>query len=239
MLEHQPTLPKLPVPKLDATLNRYLNSVQPVVTPSQFKNTCEITKNFGEKLGKELQARLEARAADPKISNWLEDWWNELAYFGYRDPVVVYVSYFYVYNNLPTPQKNTRRAAEIVQAALQFRDLVVNEELTPESTRQGPMCMASYEFMFNATRIPAKPSDYVRTVDPRKNDFIVVARKNRFFSLPVSHPDGHRLSTAELEAQLDAIVWAAGEAQDKSGVGILTTQNRDIWCDVSDAKGKC
>ncbi|KAJ9060709.1 Carnitine O-acetyltransferase mitochondrial, variant 2 [Entomophthora muscae] len=232
MLQHQASLPKLPVPKLDVTLNRYLNSVQPVVSPSQFKQTCEIAKNFGSNIGKELQARLEARAADPKIDNWLEDWWNDLAYFGYRDPVVVYVSYFYVYNNLPTQTKNTRRAAEIVQAALQFRDLVVEENLTPETTRQGPMCMASYEFMFNATRIPAKPSDYVRTVDPTVNDFIVVARKNRFFTLPMSHSDGQRLSTADIEAQLDAIVKAAGESPDKHGVGILTTQNRDIWCDA-------
>ncbi|KAI0241817.1 Carnitine O-acetyltransferase mitochondrial [Massospora cicadina] len=231
MLAHQASLPRLPVPKLGDTLDKYLKTVRPLVDEAQFKKTCAIAREFEKAVGPELQARLEARAADPNISNWLESWWNEVAYFGYRDPVVVYVSYFFVYNNLPTPTKSTRRAAEIVQAALQFRDLVVNESLTPERTRQGPLCMASYEFMFNATRIPEKPSDYVRTVNPSENDFIVVARKNRFFALPLSHNDGQRLSTAEIEAQLDIIIEQAGNDPDESSIGILTTQNRDVWCE--------
>lgn len=231
MLAHQASLPKLPVPKLSDTLDKYLKTVKPLVDAAQFKRTCDLTKDFAKTVGPELQARLEARAADPNVGNWLEAWWNEVAYFGYRDPIVINVSYFFVYNNSPTPVKSTRRAAEIVQAALQFRDLVVNQTLTPERTRQGPLCMASYEFMFNATRIPQKPSDYVRTVNPSENDFMVVARKNRFFVLPLRHTGGERLSTAEMEAQLDSIVEQAGNVPDESGIGILTTQNRDVWCE--------
>lgn len=232
MFEFQNKLPYLPVPKLDSTLQRYVKSVKPLVTEKQFQKTCEAVKAFAAKEGPVLQARLEARAAEPNINNWLEEWWNEIAYFSYRDPVVIYVSYFYVYNNLPSPTKNTRRAAEIVQAALQFRDLVVSEQLTPEATRTGPMCMASYEFMFNATRIPAQPSDFVKTVNPVENDFFVAVRKNRFFVVPLSHSNGSRLSTAELEAQFENIISQAGSTSDPHGVGIYTTQNRDIWFDI-------
>lgn len=233
MVEHQATLPRLPVPKLDVTIQRYLASVKPLVTPTQFQATCDAADTFLKVEGPKLQARLEERAADSNIENWFEDWWNEYAYFGYRDPIVIYVSYFFAYNHLPNPTKNTRRAAEIVQAALQFRDLVINEELTPETARLGPMCMSSYKYMFNATRIPAKPSDYVKTYDARENDFMVVVRKNRFFTLSLSHQSGQRLSTAEIESQLEKIIKLAGTQSDPHGLGILTTQNRDIWCEVN------
>lgn len=75
-------------------------------------------------MGRRLQERLQARAADPDIKNWLADWWNDVAYMAYRDPVVVYVSYFYVHVDDLWRKDQVKRAASLVKAILPFRAMV-------------------------------------------------------------------------------------------------------------------
>jgi carnitine O-acetyltransferase len=71
----------------------------------------------------ELQKRLEERAANPDIKNWLADWWNDVAYMAYRDPVVVNVSYFYVHLDDPLRRRASERAASLLKAMLAFREI--------------------------------------------------------------------------------------------------------------------
>ena len=125
MLRFEASLPRLPVPPLASTTAKYLESVQPHLTPEQYAKTQVAVKEFVESpLGKELQARLEARAKEPEMRSWLADWWNEVAYMGYRDPVVVYVSYFYVHMDDKHRPSQAKRAAQLLKALLPFRYLV-------------------------------------------------------------------------------------------------------------------
>src|SRR5689334_7286606 len=89
MLRYQKFLPKLPVPALGATLDKYLRSVRPLLSDADYAKTVAAVEEFRAPggPGERLQERLLAKAEDPKTVNWLEDWWNELSYFGYRDPV--------------------------------------------------------------------------------------------------------------------------------------------------------
>ena len=93
-----------------------------------------------------------------------------------------------------------------------------------------PLSMASYEWMFNACRIPAKGKDYPIKYKPGvENAHIVVIRKNQFWK--VSHAlDGRTLNAAELEVQFRRIYE---RAERQPPVGLLTTQNRDTWAVVS------
>ncbi|KAJ7796195.1 hypothetical protein B0H14DRAFT_2916328 [Mycena olivaceomarginata] len=88
----------------------------------------------------------EARAADPGTLSWLSEWWNDAAYMGYRDPVVVFVSYFYIHVDDP------RRS--LLKAMLPFRTLTETKELEPE------------KWLFHSSRYPTKPSDTARKFDP-------------------------------------------------------------------------
>ncbi|CAI2177916.1 1965_t:CDS:10 [Funneliformis geosporum] len=229
MLRYQKSLPKLPVPALKDTLEKYLKSVRPFVNSEEFAKTeaavIEFQKPGG--VGEELQKRLMSKANNPSTINWLEDWWNEVAYFGYRDPIVVFVSYFFAYKDDILRRNPATRAAAIVTAALEFRKQVVNQQLEPEYVKGIPLCMDSYKFMFNACRYPSKPSDYEMTFDPATNNHITVIRKNKFFILDLIK-DGVQLSTAEIESQLKKIYELAGEKKDPP-IGALTTENRDTW----------
>lgn len=125
MLRFQASLPKLPVPSLASTAAKYIETVQPHLTPSAFSKTRAAVEEFvSSEQGKELQRRLESRAAEPGMLNWLADWWNDVAYMGYRDPVVVFVSYFYVHLDDPARRDSASRAASLIKAMLPIRDLV-------------------------------------------------------------------------------------------------------------------
>ena len=125
MLRYEASLPHLPIPTISSTAAKYLETVQPHLTKEQFAKTQTAVKMFVESdQAKVLQERLQARAAQPGVANWLADWWNEAAYMGYRDPVVMFVSYFYVHLDDKTRPGQAKRAAQLLKAMLTFRTLV-------------------------------------------------------------------------------------------------------------------
>jgi carnitine O-acetyltransferase len=127
MLRYQKNLPKLPVPPLAATMNKYLQTVRPLLDDADYEKTVKAVQEFQTKggLGEKLQERLVARANDPNIVNWMEDWWLDQAYMAYRDPVVIYVSYFFAYNDDKLRRAPAKRAAAITTAALEFKRQIV------------------------------------------------------------------------------------------------------------------
>lgn len=124
MHRFQASLPRLPVPPLASTVSKYLETVKPHLSEAEYANTVASTRTFlASPLAADLQRRLEARAADPTMKNWLADWWNEAAYMGYRDPVVVFVNYFYVHIDDPRRRDPAKRGASLLKAVLAFRAL--------------------------------------------------------------------------------------------------------------------
>lgn len=237
MLRYQASLPRLPVPELASTCAKYLESVEPLLAPAALARTQAAVADFlASPLAAELQRRLLARAADPDTPNWLSEWWNAAAYMGYRDPVVVFVSYFFVHVDDRLRRTPAARAASLLAAMLPFRRLVETGELAPDAVRGAPLCMASLKWLFHAARLPEKPEDTATKYDPATHNHAVVLRKNRFFVLPLAGPDGAELSAAQLEAQVARIIDAAGEgAATAPAVGALTGDNRDLWADNREA----
>ena len=125
MLRFEASLPRLPVPPLSSTAAKYLETVKPHLTAEEYSATQAAVNTFlNSDQAKVLQERLQARAADPNNKSWLSEWWNEVAYMGYRDPVVVFVSYFYVHRDDVTKPSQAKRAATLIKALLPFRGLV-------------------------------------------------------------------------------------------------------------------
>lgn len=222
MLTYQSSLSKLPVPTLSSTISKYLETVRPHLTAQEYAHTTAVARDFeNSALGKELQSRLEARRNEEGRESWLADWWNDAAYMAYRDPVVVFVSYFYVHV-MQGEMGPAKRAAQLVKAMLPFRALVetcvipvhpfplldidilclfvCSEQLAPETVKGAPLCMASYKWLFHASRYPVKPADTATKFDPATHDHVVFVRKNRFYSVSLKGPDGKEISAADLEA---------------------------------------
>ena len=233
MLRFEDSLPRLPVPSLEETSKRYLKSVRALLNDSEFTATKRAVDDFVKagSIGQELQKRLVARRDDPKHKNWIYEWWNEAAYLAYRDPVVPYVSYFYSHRDDRRRRNPAKRAAALTSAVLQFKKDVDNGTLEPEYMRKLPISMESYQWMFNACRIPSQPKDHPVKYDHNEHKYIIVVRKNQFYKVFHEH-NGQPLNAAELEKQFSRIYQIA---QKSPAVGILTTENRDVWASARSA----
>ena len=230
MLRFEESLPRLPVPTLEETAQRYLKSVHPLLSSSEYDTTKNAVESFvaPDSFGQTLQKRLVERRENPEVKNWIYEWWNNAAYLSYRDPVVPYVSYFYSHRDDRKRRDPAKRAAAISSSVLEFKKQVDAGTLEPEYMKKLPIAMSSYEYMFNTCRIPAKPADYPKKYSEAENKHIVVVRKNQFYK--VAHEvDGKQLSTKELEQQFRRIYQ---KAENGPGVGVMTSENRDTWTEV-------
>jgi carnitine O-acetyltransferase len=230
MLRFEESLPKLPVPTLEETAARYLKSVHPLLSSSELESTTKAVQEFIKPggIGSKLQEKLIARREDAKHKNWLYEWWNDAAYLSYRDPVVPYVSYFYSHRDDRRRRDPSKRAAAISTAVLEFKKQVDEGTLEPEYMKKLPISMESYQWMFNASRVPAKPADHPVKYPAAENKHIVVIRKNQFFKV-MHEVNGQQLNTSELEQQFKTIYQKAEKAP---AVGMLTTENRDVWTEA-------
>ncbi|KAI1348188.1 acyltransferase ChoActase/COT/CPT [Xylaria sp. FL0043] len=230
MLRFQDSLPRLPVPTLEETATRYVKSIHPLLSPIEFAASKKAVDEFIRPggVGEKLQKKLIARREDPKTKNWIYEWWNDAAYLSYRDPVVPYVSYFYSHRDDRRRRNPAKRAAALTTAALEFKKQVDTGTLEPEYMKKLPICMDSYKWMFNASRVAAKPADHPVKFDPKDHKHIIAIRKNQFFKI-AHEVDGQQLNTTELEAQFAKVYELA---QRVPAVGALTSENRDVWTDA-------
>jgi carnitine O-acetyltransferase len=236
MYRFQQSLPKLPVPPLEATCMKYLRTARPLLTDEEFEKTEKAVIAFlmdgtGATLHKRLLERAEKKSAEG--SSWLIDWWNGLSYFGYRDPVVFYVSYFYQFIDEPANDMvQTLRGAKYVKGGLQYRELIATEKLEPEMQGKDPVDMSMYKFLFNSCRQPIKPVDAYTTYDVTYYHHIVAVRHNKFYKVDVI-VDGWELSTDQIQAQLELVKKMAGNQKGEE-IGLLSSNDRDSWADAKD-----
>jgi carnitine O-acetyltransferase len=152
MLAHESELPGLPIPDITSTAEKYLETTKPHLTPSEFRTTQLVVNDFiSSPLVKRLQSRLEERAIQEKKegrNNWLSTWWNEAAYMGYRDTVVVFVSPFYVHVKATEGKGRDETAAGLVKSLLLFRQLVESQKLEPDKIKGSPLTMSSYKWLY-------------------------------------------------------------------------------------------
>jgi carnitine O-acetyltransferase len=117
------------------------------------------------------------------------------AYLGYRDSVVVNVSYFYAFDDaLASAGTNAAVASHLVRSALLFRRKLKRGEVTPDVTKDGPHCMDTWRWMFDACRIPgAQGLDWsvsaAKAGDTGDFGHIIVLRQGRFWKVDISNGD--------------------------------------------------
>ena len=61
---NQEKLPKLPIPDLESTTEKYLSALKPLQSPREHQDTIRVVKGFLQKDGPELNERLKKYASD-------------------------------------------------------------------------------------------------------------------------------------------------------------------------------
>lgn len=229
---HQESLPNLPVPPLQQTLDKYLKAVQPLINDDEFNTTKSLVKTFGEKggYGEHLHQKLLDHAK--RKENWLSEWWLDYAYLESRASVVVYCSPAVSFPkfNFSGIQGQIEQAAKVIAGFLEYKIDIDNETIPVEKLGKHPLCMDQYYRILSACRIPGVAKDdvhcHAKSWIPPKH--ITVIHNNQFFELNVYHDDNTPLTISELETQLSRIV-ASSEQQSAPSLGILTSRDRNSW----------
>lgn len=230
--QHQ--LPRLPVPEVHQTLERFLPTALPLAKDQQeIENLKKAVAAFPEQSAV-LQERLLKRKQDNPDSSWLQHWWNTLGYLQVRDPVIINVSYFFHFADDPTAATNVQRAAAILTASAEFRKKVCSGKLPAETIgkkdRAKTLCSTAYKYMFHACRIPAEKQDSYKIYDPSIYHHAVIARKGHFFKIDLCDPEtAEPYHVSTLEAAVQDCLGQAELMGDGPALGWCTSSNRDDW----------
>ncbi|XP_006822823.1 peroxisomal carnitine O-octanoyltransferase-like [Saccoglossus kowalevskii] len=231
-------LPSLPVPTLQHTLTRYLESVKPHVSLAEFERTTNIVKEFGNGIGKTLHENLLKKASTEK--NWLENWWENTAYLSARGSKPfggANVAYAILDMNVWPPKKGTQveRCALILWNVLKYWQSIHEETLPVESSRdKSNISMHQYRSIFSSSVVPGIEKDTItRHLKTEKEgncpDHIIVLRKGHFYRFTATDDDGNILSAPELQRQLQYIKNTCENTPTIPSVGILTALDRTLW----------
>ncbi|KAJ2799423.1 Carnitine O-acetyltransferase mitochondrial [Coemansia guatemalensis] len=190
-------LGKLPIPELDDTVARFTTAVRPLFGNDEFEACLDKMKDFVATQGPVLQERLRKRAAERE--NWLEEWWNEYAYFLNRASICFNVNYFFGFRDTPRQLRQAQLAAVLIESAMRFRDQLESGSLEVDNIRGKPMCMHQYQYMFGTCRHPGEKRDWTEVYSRVESRHVAVAYGGRFFTVQMPAGGDRKATVAQLE----------------------------------------
>ncbi|KAJ1673255.1 Carnitine O-acetyltransferase mitochondrial, partial [Spiromyces aspiralis] len=239
-------LPRLPIPNLGDTVNKYLDTVRPLVSEREFEETRRKALAFaaaggpGEVLQARLKARAEKAAAEPAHSPsscWLAQWWNDYAYFENRESICFNVNYFFGFQKHPQghPQTQADVAAILVHKALQVRQVVESGRYPQVTMRGKPLCMTQFQYMFGTCRHPGDGKDQTEKYDEPLSRHIAIAHRGRFYVLNAFDKDGQLLDLETIKCYINLVLKGGYSGSDMPSIGVLTTTPRQQWYHAREA----
>ncbi|KFY53300.1 hypothetical protein V496_07727 [Pseudogymnoascus sp. VKM F-4515 (FW-2607)] len=221
-------LPKLPLPDLKSTLEKYYRSVEAFGTDAELLTTRQTIDDFvNSEEGCKLQDRLLTRLHDPTLDCWLADLYNGSNFLDRNVPLVPFGSFFYTHKLSKFQHTQAERAAVVTKAALQYKEDLELGVISPDILQGQPSCTYLFQYLFNTSRKPCIGSDIIERF-PGSN-YIVVLWRGRVFEVPL-YDNGSPLSYVQLKGIFEWIMQNADG--DASQVGILTSDERTSWAKI-------
>eukprot|EP00754_Rhynchopus_humris_P015834 Rhum_TRINITY_DN14479_c19_g1::Rhum_TRINITY_DN14479_c19_g1_i1::g.91985::m.91985/K08766/CPT2; carnitine O-palmitoyltransferase 2 len=218
-------LPRLPVPALSDTLQRYLLSVQPIADAPHFETLQRAAADFESGIGKTLHESLlrreatRAEAGGYPYFHFEEAW--DAGYLEARCPNPVNINPFYVLNHPdPTDTDPVTNAAKIVHASMVWLGRARAGTLPSDGGD------ASQTALFLGTaRVPKEGRDVLEH-HGSTSAHVVVQCRGAFYRVDTLDAAGEPLPYEQLCATFRAIY---AEAEEAPAVGALTGGDRNVW----------
>lgn len=257
-MHYQKSLPRLPIPKLEDTIRRYLAAQRPLLDDEAYRATEKLAQDFQAGVGKQLHQELLDLDRNNKHTSYISGPWFDM-YLSARDSVVLNFNPFMSFNPDPRPEYNDQllRATNMACSAVRFMKTLRAGVLEPEVfhlnaaksdtdafkrlIRWVPPSLSWYgAYMVNA--YPLDMSQYFRLFNstrvPRqgrdelrtheKGRHLLVLRKGNMYAFDIVDRDGNLVAPGEIQAHLRHILSDATPAP-ASPLGVLTSENRDVW----------
>lgn len=235
----QRKLPRLPIPSLDETLNKFLQHLEALQDEEERQAAKEIVSEFMKGDGQKLQNILleydREGAESGELGSYVEEFWNE-SYLAPDSSVVLNLNPFFVLEDGPDPKiakDPIRRAASLCFASVKMASMLKSENVKPDTFRGKPLCMDQFKALFSTARVPMRHSKDSINVYENSNH-VAVMIKCQIYYFQVLWPDGDvAVDEGDLIDILSAIHSHACETNPvesaRSALGVLTSLSRGEW----------
>eukprot|EP00128_Syssomonas_multiformis_P006038 Colp12_sorted_trinity150504_noHs@1638 len=130
----QNSLPRLPVPSLKETIDRYLRSIHPLVDEAEYASVCKLAENFLKNEGPRLQRYLHLKSW--LAPNYVTDWWEKYVYLQGRSSIMINSNY-YVIDSAHHKESSNRASLDLIESAIFV--VVIEDELSGYDEESGSL----------------------------------------------------------------------------------------------------
>ncbi|XP_031310679.1 peroxisomal carnitine O-octanoyltransferase [Camelus dromedarius] len=234
--QYQDSLPSLPVPSLEESLKKYLESVKPFANEEEYKKTEAIVQKFQNGIGKTLQQKLLERAKEKR--NWLEEWWLNVAYLDVRIPSQLNVNFAGPASHTEhywPPKEGTQleRGSINLWHNLIYWQLLRKEKVAVHKVGNTPLDMNQFRMLFSTCKVPGITRDSIMSYFRTESEgccpsHIAVLCRGRVFVFD-GILEGSLITPPEILRQLTYIQKKCHSEPDGPGVAALTSEERTRW----------
>lgn len=162
MLHFQPSLPRLPIPALEKTCERYLAAQRPLLIDEAFRKTKDNVDRFMTTTGPKLQELLKKKDAQNKHTSYISEPWFDM-YLRDRSPLPINYNPLLMMNPDPRPEYNDQliRTTNLVVSSLRFMKSLRAHLLEPEVFHLNPAKSDTHMFRTITSMVPSVVSTYV------------------------------------------------------------------------------
>uniref|UniRef100_A0A1I8QD12 Choline/carnitine acyltransferase domain-containing protein n=1 Tax=Stomoxys calcitrans TaxID=35570 RepID=A0A1I8QD12_STOCA len=135
----QKSLPRLPIPLVEKTCERFLAAIQPLTTAQEFSDTQQVVSEFKSNEAPELNAMLKLKDEANKHTSYISEPWFDM-YLRDRSPLPLNYNPLLAMKNDTRPQYQHQlvKAANIVITSLRFWRSLLAGLLEPEIFHMNP-----------------------------------------------------------------------------------------------------
>ncbi|GCB66432.1 carnitine O-palmitoyltransferase 2, mitochondrial [Scyliorhinus torazame] len=254
----QKSLPRLPIPKLQDTMQRYLTAQRPLLDDDQYRRTEQLAQDFKKGIGNQLHEELVTQDKRNKHTSYISGPWFDM-YLSAREPVVLNYNPFMSFHPDPNPANNSQliRATNMTVSVLRFMKTLRAGLLEPEIFHLNPAKSDTSQFKNIIRFVPASISWYgaymvnaypldmsqyyrlfnsTRIPKPIQDELLtddsakhlLVMRNGHFYTFDVIDQDGRITKASEIQAHFKYIL-SDPRPPPEFCLGYLTSENRDTW----------
>lgn len=254
----QKSLPRLPIPELPKTCERYLKSQQPILNNEEYSKTEKLVKDFENGVGKDLHEELKTLDKQNKQTSYISGPWYDM-YLKDRRAVMLNHNPFMAMklDERPAYNQPAIRLSNFLVSSIRFAKSLRDNVLEPEVFHLNPEKSDTSQFRNFVRLLPKAVSWYgaywykafpldmsqfprlfnsTRIPKPERDELftdptakhIVIFRRGHPYIFDVLDKDGNIKPANEILALVQGVLSDEVE-QAEHPIGILTTQDRDTW----------
>ncbi|CAG9855125.1 unnamed protein product [Phyllotreta striolata] len=257
-MHFQKSLPRLPIPQLETTCDRYLAAQRPLLIDEAYRKTKSNVDQFRNTSGKQLQEMLKNYDRVNKHTSYISEFWFD-AYLRDRKPIPINYNPMLVVHKDEKPEYNNQliRTTNLIVSSLRFYKSLQSRILEPEVFHLYPKKSDTDTFRSICSKLPTSVSWYgaymfnaypldmsqypnlfntarIPEIDKDRlyhnsnGKHITVQHKGHFYAFRVLTESDEILPAEQILARLKFILTDP-LPKCEFPIGILTTLNRNKW----------